>query len=302
MAKLNIAVIGFGRVGRACAIALRNVGYLALAGVVRRPTSPMKLPDPLGKIPVVTHIRDLKRVDVALICVPAEIVLGVARELLQAEIPIVENAVLEGHALEAHYDAIGNTARHHSTRAIVGAGWNPGMLPLFERAFTTLIPDGRTKRTSRPGASLHHTEMVEGIEGVKGALATETRDVQGQLTRYVYVEFAKDTKDTKDTKDAKGTKGLGGISLDRIEAALTADPLFVGEQTHVFEVESIAALEEEGRGIVLERTSAERTGTHATLLLEGRFDVATFAARVMLDAAQRIPSLKPGAHRYSFSG
>ncbi|SDW41527.1 hypothetical protein [Nitrosomonas communis] len=293
MAKLNIVVIGFGRVGRACAMALRNTDYLALAGVVRRPVSPMKLPDPFGKIPVVTHIRDLKRVDVALICVPAEIVLGVVRELLQAEIPIVENAVLEGPSLETHYDAIGNAARHHHTCAIVGAGWNPGMLPLFERAFTTLIPDGRTKRTSRPGASLHHTEMVENIEGIKGALATEMRDGQGQLTRYVYVEFAKNVKDVA---------GSGRTSLDEVEAALAADPLFVGEQTRVFEVESIAALEEEGRGILLERTGTERTGAHATLLLEGRFDVATFAARVMLDAAQRIPSLKPGAHRYSLWG
>jgi diaminopimelate dehydrogenase len=293
MAKLNIVVIGFGRVGRACAMALLNTDYLALAGVVRRPVSPMKLPDPLGKIPVVTHIRDLKRVDVALICVPAEIVLGVARELLQAEIPIVENAVLEGPSLETHYDSIGNAARHHHTCAIVGAGWNPGILPLFERAFTTLIPDGRTKRTSRPGASLHHTEMVESIEGIKGALATEMRDGQGQLTRYVYVEFAKNAKDVA---------GSGGTLLDEVEAALAADPLFVGEQTHVFEVESIAALEEEGRGILLERTGTERTGTHATLLLEGRFDVAAFTARVMLDAAQRIPSLKPGAHRYSLWG
>ncbi|AKH36669.1 MULTISPECIES: hypothetical protein [Nitrosomonas] len=293
MAKLNIVVIGFGRVGRACAMALRNTDYLALAGVVRRPVSPMKLPDPLGKIPVVTHIRDLKRVDVALICVPAEIVLGVVRELLQAEIPIVENAVLEGPSLETHYDAIGNAARHHHTCAIVGAGWNPGMLPLFERAFTTLIPDGRTKRTSRPGASLHHTEMVENIEGIKGALSTEMRDGQGQLTRYVYVEFAKNVKDVA---------GSGRTSLDEVEAALAADPLFVGEQTRVFEVESIAALEEEGRGILLERTGTERTGAHATLLLEGRFDVATFAARVMLDAAQRIPSLKPGAHRYFLWG
>ncbi|MDV6343802.1 NAD(P)-binding domain-containing protein [Nitrosomonas sp. Is37] len=296
MVKLNIAVIGFGRVGRACALALRNTDYLAMAGVVRRPTSPIKLPDPLGEIPVVTHVRDLKRVDVALICVPADVVLGVARELLQAEIPVVECAVLEGHALEMHYDAIGDAARHHNTRAIVGAGWNPGMLPLFERAFTTLIPDSHTKRTSRPGASLHHTEVVEGIEGVKGALATETRDWQGQLTRYVYVELA------KGAKGVRGAKGSEGASLDKVEAALAADPLFVGEQTHVFEVESIATLEEEGRGIMLERIGTERTGAHATLLLEGRFDVPTFAARVMLDAAKRIPSLKPGAHRYSLWG
>ncbi len=124
-----------------------------------------------------------------------------------------------------------------------------------------------------------------------GALATETRDMQGQLTRYVYVELE------------KGTKGSGGTSLEAVEAALTAEPLFIGEQTLVFEVESIAAFEEEDRGILLERTGTERTDAHATLLFEGRFDVPTFTARgVMVDAAKRIPSLKPGAHRYSLWG
>ena len=283
MTKLNIAVVGFGRVGRACALALRDADDLVLAGVVRHLDTPKTLPDPFSQIPVITHVRDLKRVDRALVCVPANIVLGVARELLQARIPIIECAILEEHALKAHYEAIDNAAHHHGVPAIVGAGWNPGILPLFERTFAMLVPDGHTKHTNRPGASLHHTEAVERIQGVKGALTTETRDAEGQLTRYVYVELAKSE----------------GITFEAVEAALGADPLFVGERTLVFEVESIAALEEEGRGILLERTGTERTGAHAALLLEARFDVSTFTARIMLDAARRIPSFKPGAHRYS---
>jgi diaminopimelate dehydrogenase len=44
------------------------------------------------------------------------------------------------------------------------------------------------------------------------------------------------------------------------------------------------------------------SGAHQNLLLEGRFDVHTFAARVMLDAARRLPSLKAGAHPFSLWG
>ena len=40
-------------------------------------------------------------------------------------------------------------------------------------------------------------------------------------------------------------------------------------------------------------------GAHPSLLREARFDVPTFAARVMLDAARRLSQLGPGAHRYS---
>ena len=40
-------------------------------------------------------------------------------------------------------------------------------------------------------------------------------------------------------------------------------------------------------------------GAHPSLLREARFDVPTFAARGMLDAARRVSQLRPRAHRYS---
>jgi diaminopimelate dehydrogenase len=51
--------------------------------------------------------------------------------------------------------------------------------------------------------------------------------------------------------------------------------------------------------VLLERRGTARSGAHQNLLLEARFHVPTFAARVMLDAARRLPYLRPGAHRYS---
>ena len=51
--------------------------------------------------------------------------------------------------------------------------------------------------------------------------------------------------------------------------------------------------------VMLTRVDPARSGAHQNLLLEGRFDVATFAARVMLDAARWLPTLSAGAHRYS---
>jgi diaminopimelate dehydrogenase len=281
--KSNVAVIGFGRLGRACALALQDLDDLALAGVVRRSTSPTGLCPPFAQASVVVHVRELPRVEVALVCVPAEAATGVACELLQAHIPVVECAALEGQAQEAHYDAIARAARHHRVAAVVGAGWDPGMLSLFHRAFETLIPHGRTESTRRPGASLHHSEAVAGIEGVKDALVTESRDTEGRPTRYVYLELAK------------------GAKLDAVEATLAADPLFAGERTLAFEVESAAALEAEGRGVLLERLGAPRGGPHGRLLLEARFDLSTFAARVMLDAAKRIRGLGADAHRYALS-
>src|SRR5450830_565793 len=88
MAKLQVAVVGLGRLGLACADALIDDSELGLAGVVRRPGAPAALPGRLQLFPIASHVRELKGVCAALVCVRSDVVLGVARDLLQARIPI----------------------------------------------------------------------------------------------------------------------------------------------------------------------------------------------------------------------
>lgn len=284
MRRIRLAIIGFGRLGRACAVALRDSHDLELAGVVMRSPATGALPHPFGQVSVAGHVRELKGVEAALVCVPAEQVLDVARELLQQHLPVIECAILEGRALEAHYAALGVVARHHRVPAVVGAGWNPGALPLVRRLFEVLIPHGRNETGAHPGLSLHHTAAVERVPGVRAALACESRAADGRLQRYLYLQLDK------------------GARLEKVEAAIRADPLYAGEETLVFPVEDLAAFDAAGSGIVLERRGTGGTGdagSHQSLLLEARFDVATFAARIMLDAARRLSRLKAGAHPYS---
>ncbi|MFZ5512155.1 MAG: oxidoreductase [Pseudomonadota bacterium] len=279
--RLRLIIVGFGRLGHACAEAIAECPDIELAGVLRRPESPQTLPGPFRQVPVGAHVRDFAAVHGALLCVPPEHAGGTARELLQDRVPVVECARLEGRAREAHYDAIAEAARHHRVAAVVGAGWDPGMLPLLKRAFEVLVPKGHTGLTERTAASLHHTESAGNLAGVKGALATEFKDADGRLKRLVYVELEK------------------GATMERVRAALQGDSLFAGEDTQLFAVDSVAALEEEGSGILLERRGTARSGAHQNLLLEARFDLTVFAARVMVDGARRLPTLKPGLHHYS---
>ncbi len=280
MRRLRVAVIGLGRLGQACAQALLDADQLALAGIVRRPASLASPSGRLQRVPVAAHVRDLPETDAALLCVPTELVLAVARELLQAKIPIVECARLEGQALEAHHAAIDDAARLYRVAAVVGAGGDPGALPLLRRSFEILIPRGRTESTRHPGLRLHHTMAADHIPGVKVALAGEYRGAAGALQRYVYVELERDADRTQ------------------VEAAIKSDPLFAGESTQVFAVGQLSELET-NQGLVMERRGSAEKGPHQSLLLEARFDLATFAAHIMLDASRRLPALHPGAHRYT---
>lgn len=225
----------------------------------------------------------LANVQAALVCVPAEQVLNVARELLQQHMSVIECARLEARALQAHYAALAVAAHHHRVTAVLGAGWDPGALTLITRMFEVLIPHGRGDVESRPGMALHHTAMPA-VRGVKGAVTCERHAADGRAQRYVYVQL-------EPRADAAA-----------VEKAITTDPMHAGTETLVFTVPDVAALEPAASGIVLTRYGGGTSGSHQSLLLEARFDVARFAARVMLDAARALPWLKPGPHLYRPDG
>ena len=64
--RRRLAVVGFGRLGRACATALHDCHDLDLAGVVRH-GAPAGLAPPLEHTPVAGHLRELQSVDTALV-------------------------------------------------------------------------------------------------------------------------------------------------------------------------------------------------------------------------------------------
>ena len=274
MKKTRLAVIGLGNLGRKCAEAIFDDPALVLAGVVRRPDS---APASGLKAPVVTHVSELNEVDAALICVPVDAVGGIAQALLQSRIPVVECARLHGEAFLGHKAEIHRAALHHKVPAVVGAGCDPGVLSLFRSQFALLAPGGHTASSRHTGSSLHHT-LAADIKGVRKALATERRSMDGAIQRYVYVELAP------------------SADADEVEIAIVNDPLFLDEQTLVFPVPSIDALEQTNHGVMLERHAAPEASSHASFLLEARYDEAGLAARMMLAAARALPFLQAGAY------
>ncbi|MBI4003214.1 MAG: NAD(P)-binding domain-containing protein [Nitrospira defluvii] len=276
---IRLAVVGFGRIGKACAEALFESKDLVLAAIVRRPDSlAQALPDAFNKIPIVSHAAQVHHVDGALLCVPMAQVLDTAHDCLQHGIPIIESSLLHGEAFHAHRDAIHRIAIRYDVPAIVGAGWDPGALSIVRSLFALLAPEGDIETKHRVAGSLHHTAMARQVVGVKEALCTEQLAANGTRQRYVYVELEE------------------GVDADRIADAIRADPLFLGEETLVFPVDSVAALEQEGRGIVLERRGAPGRSGHQRLLFEARFDESLLTAHMMLAAARALPGLSPGAH------
>ncbi len=276
---MSLVVVGFGRVGQVCAQAIRSSPDLSLAAIVRRSESMgEKLPESFQHIPVVSQVGQLRDVQGAVVCVPTKAVAETVHGLLPHRVPIVECATLQGEALRAHKEAIHKLALRHGVPSVVGAGWDPGLLSVFRSWFALVTPGGATETKRHTGLSLRHTTVARDVSGVKDALCAERRTADGRLQRYLYVEVDK------------------GFHPEKLRQALQADPLYLGEETQIFEVENIAALEEEGKGIVLERRGSKGRLGHHHFLLEARIDESVITAQVMIAAARALPTLKPGAY------
>lgn len=271
MQPQRLAVVGFGKLGQACARAILDDRELTLAAIVRRSDSlAAAVTAPFDGVPRAAHIQDLAGIHAALICVPPAQVLATARDALQARIGVIECATLHGEAFARHHNELNRLAALRKTPAICGAGWDPGALSLLRGLFALLCPKGHTEMRRHPGSSLHHTALA-GVSGVRSALATESRDPSDGVRRYVYVELEP------------------GIEFAPVERAIRGDPLYAGERTQVFAVENVAALEAQA-GIALERRGSTAM-PHTQLFLEARFTEPALSAAVMLAAARAMPRL-----------
>jgi diaminopimelate dehydrogenase len=279
MRRHRVAIVGLGRLGRACALAAQRDEAFSPVGIVRRQASvAAPVPVALETIPRAGHIAELGEVDAALVCVPTEAAQGTAHDLLQRKIPIVECAALHGEAFETHKQALDRMCRHFRVTAMVGAGWDPGALSLFRDLFSVLVPQGRSEVTRRPGVSLHHTVVAGETPGVRDALTTQVRAADGHVQNYVYVQLEEETEPQK------------------VFDALRRDPIFAGEETLVFPVEDLASLEEQGQGVVMQRRGSGGGVPHQALLLEARFSELALAAQVMLAAVRAIPGARNRAY------
>lgn len=278
MKPLRLAVIGLGRLGRACAEVILDAEDLALAGVVRRPASlALPLPNSLPNVTVVSHFTELDGVDAAIVCIPPENSLEAIIKLLQHRVPVVECATVHGDAFRTRKADIERMAKRHRVAAVLGAGWDPGALSLFRTLFALLTPKGHTEITDRPGHSLHHGLAVKAMPGVKDALCAEFPVGNGKIQRYVYVELRE------------------GANFEQVSQAIRSDPLFLDEESLVFPVESVALLEDAGRGVVMERRGESGRTGHQFLMLEARFDITALTSEIMVAAARALPRLRPGA-------
>lgn len=265
MQKISVAIVGWGNVGRGCKRAIAECSDLVLAGVVRRASS-LKYEDPdLENTVVVSDIRELENVDVAILCIPSREVPERVKQYHELGISTIDSYDEHLNIASVRRD-LDISAKSKKVVSIIGAGWDPGTDSAIRAIMKLVSITGYGTTTfggENGGRSMGHTVQVKQIEGVKDAVALTFANGRGKQKRKVYLELEK------------------GADLAVVEKAILSDPYFKNDPTEVIEVKNINKYNTLNHSVCL-----ERTGMQVNQKYEAEGVNPEFTANIMVSCAR----------------
>lgn len=276
MKKRQIAVVGYGNVGRYAIDAIQASPDLELAGVVRRSQGQPKPPE-LMNIPVVCDIKELPQVEGAVLAVPTRLVSEYAKNCLSLGINTVDSYDIHGELLHLRNE-LDAVAKAHGSVAVISSGWDPGTDSILRTLMEVMAPQGITYTNFGPGMSMGHTVAVRAIPGVKEALSMTMPAGFGVHRRMVYVELEKDA------------------DFAAVKEAILRDPYFVNDETFVYQVNNVKELIDTGHGVLMERKGVSGKTHNQIFKYEMRINNPALTAQVMIGALRASFRQQPGAY------
>lgn len=279
MQKTRVAIVGFGNVGREAVPALKESPDMEMAGVVlRNPAKISAAKKEVGDLPVVTDVKELGKVDVALLAIASRAVPVVAPEYLQMGINTVDSFDIHGDSIIALRKNLDSVAKAHGSVAIISSGWDPGTDSIVRTLLEVITPRGLTYTNFGPGMSMGHTVVVKGIDGVEDALSLTIPQGTGIHRRMVYVKIKP------------------GYDFEKIADTVKKDPYFVNDETHVICVDDVKSLIDVGHGVHMLRKGV--SGRTHNQRIEYIMSIAnpSATAQIMVSAVRASLRQEPGCY------
>jgi diaminopimelate dehydrogenase len=276
MNKIRVAVVGYGNIGKYALQALQAAPDMEIAGIVRRAGAENK-PAELADYQVVSNIQELGHVDVAILAAPTRSVEEYALKCLELGINTVDSFDIHGQIVDLRR-TLDAAAKKAGKVSIISAGWDPGSDSIVRTLMESLAPKGISYTNFGPGRSMGHSVCVKSKAGVKDALSMTIPVGEGIHRRMVYVELEENA------------------NLDEVTAAIKADPYFANDETHVFAVDSVDALNDVGHGVNLVRKGVSGTTHNQLFEFNMKINNPALTAQVLVNVARASMKQQPGAY------
>lgn len=276
MKKVRAAIVGYGNIGHYVLDALQAAPDFEIAGIVRRAGAENR-PEELANYAVVKDMKELEKVDVAILCTPTRSVEKYAKEYLAMGIHTVDSFDIHAGIVDLRR-TLDATAKEHKAVSVISAGWDPGSDSIVRTMLEAITPKGITYTNFGPGMSMGHTVAVKAIDGVKAALSMTIPTGTGIHRRMVYIELKE------------------GYDFEKVAASIKADPYFANDETHVKLVPNVDALLDMGHGVSLTRKGV--SGKTQNQLFEFRMQInnPALTAQVLVCSARAAMKQQPGCY------
>ena len=276
MKKINAAVVGYGNIGKYTIQALEASDDFEIVGVVRRAGSENK-PAELANYKVVKDIKELGKVDVAILATPTRSCEEYAKQILSLGINTVDSFDIHTQ-IRGYRERLMEINKSTGTVSVIAAGWDPGSDSIVRTLMQTLAPKGLSYTNFGPGMSMGHSVCARSKEGVKDALSMTIPLGEGIHRRMVYVELE------------------DGAKLADVTAAIKADPYFASDETHVFAVDSVDSVRDMGHGVHLVRKGVSGKTQNQRFEFNMSINNPALTAQVLVNVARASMRQQPGCY------
>ena len=276
MKKIRAAVVGYGNIGRYAVEALQAATDFEIAGIVRRQGAQDK-PLELTPYEVVSDIRQLKDVDVAILATPTRKCEETAKTIIPLGINTVDSFDIHTGIVD-YRRTLDSLNKETGTVSVIAAGWDPGSDSIVRMLMQSLAPKGLSYTNFGPGMSMGHSVCVRSKEGVRNALSMTIPLGEGIHRRMVYVELEP------------------GASLEKVTADIKADPYFANDETHVFQVESVDDVRDMGHGVHLVRKGVSGKTQNQHFEFNMTINNPALTAQVLVNVARASMRQQPGCY------
>jgi len=276
MKKIKVAVVGYGNIGKFTLEAVESAPDMECVGVVRRNASAEGFPE-LAGYKVVSDIKELGDVDVAILATPSRKVKENAEKYLAMGISTVDSFDIHSEICNLR-SYLAPVAQKNNAVSIISAGWDPGSDSVIRTMLQGMAPKGLTYTNFGPGRSMGHSVAAKAIDGVVDALSMTIPVGTGIHRRMVYVQL----------------EPLADFS--KVEAAIKADPYFVHDETHVRQVECVDELNDVGHGVNLVRKGVSGKTHNQHFEFNMSINNPALTAQVLVMSARAATKQKPGCY------
>lgn len=193
MEKINVAILGYGNLGKGVEIGLKNAEDMNLVGVfTRRDPSTVKSETKAYHIDELANFKD--KIDVLIMCGGSKSDIPEQGPIMAKDFNTVDS--FDTHAkVPAYFDKMNEISLQNKKVSIISTGWDPGLFSINRVLAQAVLPQGETYTFWGKGVSQGHSDAVRRIKGVKDAkqYTIPNTELVEQIKNKNHVEYQNNT-------------------------------------------------------------------------------------------------------------